>query len=120
VRRTDPFIGVCTAILLTSAGLKAQQANSGTTGQAVTMDRLITFNGTLKDSSGQARLGTVAITFGIYTSQRVEIRCGGRVRRCRRMGKAVTLSCWDRLRKKDCRTGIGEPIDFKVLDSGGA
>ena len=69
MRRTDLFIGICMAILLTSAGLKAQQANSGTTGQAVTMNRLITFSGTLKDSSGQPRLGTAGITFGIYTSQ---------------------------------------------------
>jgi len=69
MRRTDLFIGICMAILLTSAGLKAQQANSGTTGQAVTMNRLITFNGTLKDSSGQPRLGTAGVTFGIYTSQ---------------------------------------------------
>jgi hypothetical protein len=69
MRRTDLFIGICMAILLTSAGLKAQQANGRTTGQAVTMNRLITFNGTLKDSNGQPQVGIVGITFSIYTLQ---------------------------------------------------
>ncbi len=103
MRRTDLLLGICLAILLTSAGLKAQQANSVTTGQAVTMNRLMTFNGSLKDSSGQPRLGTAGITSASTPRRKVAIRSGGRVRRYSWMNKAVTLSYWERLKGKDCR-----------------
>ncbi len=66
MRRAQAFMAICMMILLASAVSSAQQAS--TTSADLTMNRLITFSGTLMDANGQPRLGSAGITFGIYAS----------------------------------------------------
>jgi trimeric autotransporter adhesin len=51
--------------LLLSIPVLAQQAGS----TAAALNRVITFNGTLKDAEGNPRVGTIGITVSLYTSQ---------------------------------------------------
>ncbi len=69
MRRTDRFFGICVVTLLIFASALAQQTNTRTTGRDLTADRVITFNGTLKDSNGLPRLGNFGITLSLYASQ---------------------------------------------------
>jgi hypothetical protein len=69
VRQKHPFIHAMMALFLTLAGLHAQQTSTGSTEKTMTADRLITFNGTVKDANGQPRLGALNITFRLYATQ---------------------------------------------------
>jgi hypothetical protein len=69
MKSTHLSIIVSMAILFAASELKAQQGDVRPTGREVTANRVITFNGAVKDASGQPRLGTVGITFTLYTSQ---------------------------------------------------
>ncbi len=60
---------ICLCTLTSYSTIKAQSSDSGPSAQRVSAIRLITFNGTLKDANGQPRLGTVGITFTLYTTQ---------------------------------------------------
>jgi len=72
MNRAHGWIIVLIGVFLTNAGLQAQQANTRPMGQELKANRLIAFDGTLKDANGQLRLGTVRITFTIYGSQEGE------------------------------------------------
>ncbi len=56
-------------ILCASEALPAAQANTASIARDPAPNRLITFNGILKDAHGQPRFGTVGITFALYASQ---------------------------------------------------
>ncbi|HYK89365.1 MAG TPA: hypothetical protein VE398_11375 [Acidobacteriota bacterium] len=69
MRRTFPWICLCLSLLLISTQLMAQQASGEPAARQASTNRLITFNGTLKDSNGLPRVANIGITFALYASQ---------------------------------------------------
>ncbi len=63
------FLGLCLIVLLSSTAVAARQASPGNSGSGLAMNRLITFNGTLRDTSGAPLIGSAGITFTLYASQ---------------------------------------------------
>ncbi len=60
---------VIMTILCASEALPAEQATTASIARDPAPNRLITFNGILKNANGQPRFGTVGITFALYASQ---------------------------------------------------
>ncbi len=60
---------VTMTILCASEALPAKQATTASIACDPALNRLIMFNGILKDADGQPRFGTVGMTFAMYASQ---------------------------------------------------
>ncbi len=56
-------------ILSASATLQAGQADTGSGTRSASSNRLVTFNGTVKDAGGRPRQGIAGITFTLYAAQ---------------------------------------------------
>jgi hypothetical protein len=63
------WIGLFMIIALCSFGVTAQESATDKMSQEVAIPRLIKFSGTLKDSTGQPRIGTAGAVFALYASQ---------------------------------------------------
>jgi hypothetical protein len=60
---------VLLALLLIAASSLAQESGTNTAEKTLTADRLITFNGTVKEASGLPKIGSFPITFRLYAAQ---------------------------------------------------
>jgi hypothetical protein len=69
MRHVYRWIGLFAVIALCAFRSAAQEPAADTAGRQITMPRLIKFSGTLKDSTGQPRLGTAGVAFALYASQ---------------------------------------------------
>jgi hypothetical protein len=67
MRNARLFVWISLMILLSSVVSNAQQTANTTTD--LTMNRRITFSGTLTDANGQPRWGSIGLTFSIYAAQ---------------------------------------------------